>query len=42
VDRINCPIGIRALGKHPQAIALGVAIGFLQAESRQEGALNCG
>ena len=42
VDRITCPIGIRALGKHPQAIALGVAIGFLQAESRQEGALNCG
>jgi xanthine dehydrogenase accessory factor len=25
IDRIECPIGEPALGKHPQAIALGVA-----------------
>jgi len=29
VDRIVCPIGDPALGKHPQAIAIGVAAGLL-------------
>lgn len=29
VDRITCPIGAPALGKHPQAIAVGVAAGLL-------------
>jgi len=30
VDRIDCPIGDPALGKHPQAIALGVATALLR------------
>lgn len=30
VARIRCPIGDRALGKHPQAIAVGVAAEFLR------------
>ncbi len=30
IDRIACPIGDPALGKHPQAIALGVATGLLR------------
>ena len=30
IDRIRCPIGDPALGKHPQAIAVGVAAGLLQ------------
>lgn len=30
IDRITCPIGIKSLGKHPQAIALGVAVALLQ------------
>lgn len=29
IDRIQCPIGDRSLGKHPQAIALGVATALL-------------
>lgn len=31
IARITCPIGDPALGKHPQAIALGVATAFLKA-----------
>ncbi len=30
IAKITCPIGNRALGKHPQAIALGVAAEFLR------------
>ena len=29
IARIDCPIGEPSLGKHPQAIAIGVAAGFL-------------
>ena len=29
IDRIECPIGDPSLGKHPQAIAIGVAMRFL-------------
>lgn len=39
IQRIECPIGNPALGKHPQAIAIGVAASFLQpatAAARQE------
>ncbi|WP_151717766.1 xanthine dehydrogenase accessory protein XdhC [Gemmobacter serpentinus] len=40
IQRIACPIGDRSLGKHPQAIALGVATAFLKRadapENRQE------
>jgi xanthine dehydrogenase accessory factor len=35
IARIACPIGDPALGKHPQAIAIGVARDLLQAEHRQ-------
>lgn len=41
VARITCPIGDPALGKHPQAIAIGVAAGMLKDRtiaSRQENA----
>lgn len=42
IARIDCPIGDPGLGKHPQAIALGVATAFLrrklQHASRQESA----
>ena len=31
IARITCPIGDPAMGKHPQAIALGVATAFLRA-----------
>jgi xanthine dehydrogenase accessory factor len=31
IDRIRCPIGDPALGKHPQAIAVGVAVELLKA-----------
>lgn len=31
IDRMECPIGDPALGRHPQAIALGVAAGILKA-----------
>ena len=30
IARITCPIGDPSLGKHPQAIAIGVAAGFLR------------
>ena len=36
VARIRCPIGDPGLGKHPQAIALGVAVAFLT-QGRQSG-----
>lgn len=37
IDRITCPIGDPHLGKHPQAIAIGVAAALLcgQSQSRQ-------
>lgn len=36
ISRIACPMGDKSLGKHPQAIALGVAVAFLrQGENRQ-------
>jgi xanthine dehydrogenase accessory factor len=42
ITRIDCPIGNPALGKHPQAIAVGVAAEFLgrttRIASRQENA----
>jgi xanthine dehydrogenase accessory factor len=41
IAQITCPIGDPALGKHPQAIAIGVAASFLHAKSaasRQESA----
>lgn len=34
IDRIDCPIGDPGLGKHPQAIALGVAAALLRREKR--------
>ncbi len=33
IDRMVCPIGDPALGRHPQAIALGVATGILKEET---------
>jgi len=33
ISRIRCPIGDPALGKHPQAIAVGVAAEFLRASA---------
>lgn len=33
VNRLRCPIGDPALGKHPQAIAIGVAAEFLRAKA---------
>ena len=30
IGRVNCPIGTPALGKHPQAIAVGVVAGLLR------------
>jgi xanthine dehydrogenase accessory factor len=42
IDRITCPIGDTRLGKHPQAIAIGVASHVLQPQTfalRQETAL---
>ena len=43
IARIQCPIGDPVLGKHPQQIAIGVAVTFLQAKTqsvpRQETAL---
>ena len=30
IDQINCPIGDRKLGKHPQAIAIGVATALVK------------
>ena len=34
IDRICCPIGHKSLGKHPQAIAIGVASQLLRSEKR--------
>ena len=34
IARIDCPIGSPDLGKHPQAIAVGVAAAFLRAPAR--------
>lgn len=34
IDHITCPIGDPALGKHPQAIAIGVAARLLSRQSR--------
>ena len=34
IARIDCPIGDPALGKHPQAIAIGVAMGLLRPARR--------
>lgn len=42
IARIDCPIGDPSLGKHPQAIAIGVAAAFLHHKnnaSRQENAV---
>ncbi len=39
IGRICCPIGQKSLGKHPQAIALGVATQLLQWDSAREGAV---
>ncbi|CTQ33505.1 xanthine dehydrogenase accessory protein XdhC [Jannaschia rubra] len=36
IDRIRCPIGDPALGKHPQAIAVGVAAALLSQGSSAE------
>ncbi len=36
IDRIACPIGNPALGKHPQAIAVGVAAALLSPELSAE------
>lgn len=36
IDRIRCPIGDPALGKHPQAIAVGVAAELLHARGANE------
>ncbi len=36
IARIECPIGEPKLGKHPQAIALGVATGMLRADCETE------
>jgi xanthine dehydrogenase accessory factor len=33
IARIRCPIGDPSLGKHPQAIAIGVALSFLSPQS---------
>jgi xanthine dehydrogenase accessory factor len=37
ISRIACPIGDPALGKHPQAIAVGVAAALLRAPGRAAG-----
>lgn len=36
VARIDCPIGEKALGKHPQAIAVGVACALLMGMAKKE------
>ena len=36
IARIDCPIGEPGLGKHPQAIALGVATAFLRQATQHE------
>jgi xanthine dehydrogenase accessory factor len=35
IDRIACPIGDPSLGKHPAALALGVATAMIRADTRQ-------
>lgn len=37
IARIQCPIGDPSLGKHPQAIAIGVAVEFLRSGDVSEG-----
>ncbi|MHA6344693.1 xanthine dehydrogenase accessory protein XdhC [Roseivivax sp. CAU 1761] len=37
IDRITCPIGRKSLGKHPQAIALGVAVDLLNTKKDRDG-----
>lgn len=37
VARVACPIGDKSLGKHPQAIALGVATALLKRADEQQG-----
>lgn len=39
IDRMDCPIGDPSLGKHPQAIALGVATALLNGASSKAGAM---
>jgi xanthine dehydrogenase accessory factor len=36
IDRMRCPIGDPGLGKHPQAIAVGVAADFLKPDAAAE------
>lgn len=36
IDRITCPIGDTGLGKHPQAIAVGVAVQILKKKHKSE------
>ena len=36
INRITCPIGDPALGKHPQMIAIGVAAALLKQAAQQE------
>ncbi|MDQ2066937.1 xanthine dehydrogenase accessory protein XdhC [Xinfangfangia sp. CPCC 101601] len=36
IDRITCPIGDRSLGKHPQAIAIGVAVQLMNITQKSE------
>jgi xanthine dehydrogenase accessory factor len=36
IARIQCPIGAKGLGKHPQAIAVGVAYGLLMGLAKKE------
>ena len=36
IDRITCPIGDRSFGKHPQAIAIGVAVQLLKMKRKSE------
>ncbi|MEP2139324.1 MAG: xanthine dehydrogenase accessory protein XdhC, partial [Erythrobacter sp.] len=40
IDRIQCPIGDPSLGKHPQEIALGVAVEIVRRGKRQGAAMN--
>lgn len=39
ISRISCPIGQKSLGKHPQAIAIGVAAQLLTLSTTKAGAL---
>ena len=40
VGRIVCPIGDRSLGKHPQAIALGVGVALIRGDLRRSARIN--